>query len=75
MPTEYGGDASTKNTVQGLGPLGRELANEEKLRLQHLTGQEEDPNASRKTGFMHGVDPDYAHLFTGQEPFDVEPRK
>ncbi len=60
MPTEYGGDDTTKNTVQGLGPNGkRKLSSSEQLRLSYLTGQEEDPDAPRKSGFFHGVDPDY----------------
>ena len=58
--TEYAGTVPTPNTVQPLGPEGtRELSNSEKLRLGYLTGQEEDPEAPRKSGFFHGVDPDY----------------
>lgn len=73
MPTEYGGDETTPNTVQGLGPQGRELSVTEKLRLQRLTGQDEDPAAPRKSGFMHGVDPEYPGLRTGVEPIiDIE---
>jgi hypothetical protein len=59
-PTEYGGDLTLPNTVQGLGPeLGRKLENHEKLRLGYLTGQEEDPDAPRELGFMGGVDSNY----------------
>jgi hypothetical protein len=29
------------------------------MRLGYLTGQEEDPEAPRKEGFMGGVDPDF----------------
>jgi hypothetical protein len=58
-PTEYGGDRVLPNAVQGLGPLGRELSSSEKLRLGYRTGQEEDPEALKKSGFFYGVDPDY----------------
>ena len=63
MPTEYGGDDPLPlNTVQGLGPNDRKLSVSEQKRLGLLTGQEEDPAAPRKTGFMHGVDEEFSEL-------------
>lgn len=59
MPTEFGGDRTTKNSVQGLGPNDRKLDPAEKQRLMYLTGQTEDPEAEPKPGFFYGVDPDY----------------
>jgi hypothetical protein len=57
IDTEYGGRQPLPNAVQSLGPdQGRKLTNAEKLRLGYLTGQEEDPDAPRETGFMGGVD-------------------
>jgi hypothetical protein len=48
------------NTVSDLGPEDRSpLEPHEKMRLGYLTGQEEDPEAPRKEGFMGGVDPDF----------------
>lgn len=57
--TEYKGRVPLKNTVQDLGPLDRKLQPHEKKRLGLLTGQDEDPNAPRETGFMGGVDSRY----------------
>jgi hypothetical protein len=58
--SEYAGTVPTSNSVQDLGPEGRELKSHEKLRLGYLTGQTEDPDAKSKSpGFMQGVDPDY----------------
>jgi hypothetical protein len=63
MPTEYGGDDTLPNTVQGRGPDGgRKLETHEAKRLGLLTGQEDDTLAPRKEGFMFGVDPDYPEL-------------
>lgn len=58
--TEYAGKVPTTNSVTYLGPDGeRKLSPSEKLRLGYLTGQEDDPDAPRKPGFMGGVDPEF----------------
>ena len=57
--TEYAGKVPTTNSVGDLGPNERKLSTSEKLRLGYLTGQEEDPDAPAKPGFMGGVDPDF----------------
>lgn len=57
--TEYAGRVPMPNTVGDLGPETRDLEPHEKLRLQRLTGQDEDPEASREPGFMGGVDSRY----------------
>lgn len=58
--TEYMGKVPMPNTVGDLGPLDRSpLEPHEKLRLGYLTGQEVDPLADRKDGFMGGVDPEF----------------
>jgi hypothetical protein len=63
MPTEYGGDDPLPpNTVQGLGPEDRKLSITDQKRLGLLTGQEEDPAAPRKPGFMYGVDAEFPEL-------------
>jgi hypothetical protein len=54
--TEYAGKVPMPNTVGDLGPEVRKLEPHERLRLGYLTGQEEDPEAPRETGFMGGVD-------------------
>lgn len=63
MPTEYGGDNSTKNSVQGRGPEeARTLSTSEKLRLGYLTGQEEDPEVEAKPEFFYGNDREFPWL-------------
>lgn len=57
--TEYAGKVPTVNGIGDLGPEARKLKNHEKLSLGYQTGQEEDPEVARKSGFMFGVDPDY----------------
>jgi hypothetical protein len=58
--TEYAGKVPMPNTVGDLGPEDRSpLEPHEKLRLGYLTGQEEDPEAAAKEGFMGGVDPEF----------------
>lgn len=57
--TEYAGKVPTTNSVTSLGPNTRKLKGHEKLRLGYLTGQEEDPDAPRESGFMFGVDSRY----------------
>lgn len=58
--TEYAGKVPIPNSVGDLGPdQARKLEPHEKLRLGYLTGQEEDPEAPAKDGFMGGVDPGF----------------
>lgn len=58
--TEYAGKVPIPNSVGDLGPdQARKLEPHERLRLGYLTGQEEDPYAPAKDGFMGGVDPDF----------------
>lgn len=58
--TEYAGKVPISNSVGDLGPdQARKLDPSEKLRLGYLTGQDQDPNAPAKEGFMGGVDPDF----------------
>lgn len=57
--TEYMGKVPMPNTVGDRGPEERDLEPHEKLRLQRLTGQDEDVNAPREPGFMGGVDSRY----------------
>jgi hypothetical protein len=57
--TEYAGKVPMPNSVGDLGPNVRGLEPHEKMRLGYLTGQEEDPLAPAKDGFMGGVDPDF----------------
>lgn len=59
MPTEYGGDRVTRNSVQGLGPEERKLETSEQSRLFYLTGQTEDPDAPPKPEFFRGNDDDF----------------
>jgi hypothetical protein len=57
--TEYAGKVPMPNTVGDLGPEERILDPHERLRLGYLTGQMDDPEAPRETGFMGGVDSNY----------------
>lgn len=65
IESEYSGKTPTRNSVGDLGPLTRDLTPEDKLRLGYLTGQEQDPEATPKPGFFHGVDPDYPEFPNG----------
>lgn len=55
--TEYAGVRPLPNTVSPKDP--DLLKPHERLVLGHLTGQETDTEAERKSGFFYGVDLDY----------------